>query len=196
MPGKQKAACAGLEVEATPTGERGLYFTDEFLEVTFTLRNLTSKRLRGAVTVFYGFGPSGLEGKMPETIEFDLGPKDTPNDMQEKKALKRLMGIQGNGVVGMFLPATGMEQDAIESENEEERILKAASPQSRLFHTLYTFTTMERECHERFHAQPERIMEQTKRLTKYLLALTIFVGILTLVYVVLCVLQALGILPN
>jgi len=195
MPGKQTAACAGLELEATPTGARGLYFTDEFLEVTFELRNVTSKRLRGAVGVFYGFGPAGLEGKTLEVIEFDLQPKGQPGDSDIKKALRRLVGIQGNGIIGFLLPETGNELDAIEFENGKERILRASSPHSPNFHTLYTFTTMEREFHERFYARPERIMEQTNKLTRYVMVLTIVIVILTVVYIGLAAAQAVGLLP-
>ena len=195
MPGKQTAACAGLELEATPNGARGLYFTDEFLEVTFGLRNVTSKRLRGAVGVFYGFGPSGMEGRTPEVIEFNLQPKGQHGDTDSKKALRRLVGIQGNGIIGFLLPETGNEPDAIEFENEKERILRASSADSTNFHTLYTFATMEREFHERFYIRPERIMEQTKKLTRYVVILTIFIVVLTFVYIGLAIAQAVGLLP-
>jgi len=86
MPGRQHADCAGLRVKATPTGNRGIYFTDEVIEVNFELQNLIEKRLRGEVTFFYGFGPSGLEGRTSETIEFNLEPAEKGS----VKGLKRL----------------------------------------------------------------------------------------------------------
>ncbi len=189
MPGRQHADCAGLRVKAVPISERGLYFTDETIEVTFQFENLLEKRLKGEVTFFYGFGPSGLDGKTCETVEFDLEPKEKSS----YNGLKRLVGFQGNGVIGMFLPVWD-EQNAIKSDNDEERTLKLPQT-SNQFHTLYTFVTMEREFHERFHARPENIMNETKALTKHVRTLTIVVLILAGLSVVMAVLQALGILP-
>jgi len=64
----------------------------------------------------------------------------------------------------MVLPVYG-EKDVLQSDNNEERVLKLPA-NSHQFHTLYTFVTMEREFHERFYARPEEIMIETKDLTK------------------------------
>jgi hypothetical protein len=190
MPGKDIWSFAGLEVKASLAGNRGVYFTDEFLDVTLELHNTSiNKRLRGELVVFYGFGPSGTEARTHEIIQFDLEPKGK----EEKKVLKRLIGIQGNGIIAVSLHS---EHGAWVSEAENEIRFMPGLIDSRNFYTLYTFTSMDREFQERFHTRPEKIMEQTKRLTKYLLVLTIIVGFLTLVYVVVFVLQTLGILSN
>ena len=189
MPGRQHIDCVGLRVKAAPISERGLYFTDETIEVTFQFENLLEKRLKGEVTFFYGFGPSGLDAKTPETVEFDLEPKEKGS----YNGLKRLVGFQGNGVIGMVLPEFG-EQDAIKFDNDKGRELKLPKT-SNQFHTLYTFVTMEREFHERFYARPEEIMQETKKLTKQVRTLTLVVLILAGLTILMTILQAFGVLP-
>jgi hypothetical protein len=189
MPGKQEAALAGLLVTAIPNGERGVYFTDEILEVKFLLKNQINKMLRGKLTVFYGFGPSGTEGRTSEDIKFDI----QPDSSQEITALKRLVGIQGNGVIGMCLPAVGGESAVIVSENDKERVLRA-SLLTPSFHTLYTFASMEREFYKRFYKRPEELMDTTKKLTNTVVALTAGLLLLTFVSIAISLLIGYGII--
>ena len=188
MPGKQEAALAGLLVTAAPNGERGLYFTDENLEVKFLLKNQISKRLSGELTVFYGYGPSGNEARTSEDIKFDI----PPNGSQEITALKRLVAIQGNGIIGMSLPIGG-ESTIIVSENDKERVLRSAllTPS---FHTLYTFTTMEKEFYKRFYERPEELLDTTKKLTNMVVILTTVVCILTFASIAISLLIGYGVI--
>lgn len=195
MPGRQIADCAGLLVEAEPTGSKGIYFTDETIEVNFKLKNLLNKRLIGEVTFFYGFGPSGLEAKTHETIEFDL----QANGEDNINAMQRLVGFQGNGVIGMVLPRFS-EKDAIKTDTDTERTIKLPRPspivgESPVFHTLYTFTSMEREFYQRFYERPEVLMGKTKDLTKQVRTLTCIVIVLAGLTVAITLLQAFGVLP-
>ena len=188
MPGKDIWSFAGLKVKANLAGNRGVYLTDEFLDVTIELYNTSiDKRLRGELVFFYGFGASGLEGRTHEIVSFDLEPKCK----EEKKILKRLIGIQGNGIIAVSLHN---EHGAWVSETQHEILFSPGLINSPNFYTLYTFTSIDREFQELFYTRPERIMKQTNRLTIYLLVLTSIVGLLTLVYVVIFVLQALGVL--
>jgi hypothetical protein len=174
MPGKQRVnyTYPGLAVEGVPVGEeRGVYFTDEFMEVRFTFANESSppKRIKGDVTVFYGFGPSGLEGQTPETISLDIPPKQKV----EKVTLKRLLGIQGNGVIGLLLPPPNSW-----SETANEVLLQQPGTSMSSFHTLYTFTIMDREYYARFHEYPATLAERIAKLTILLVVLTlVFIGI-------------------
>ena len=108
--------------------------------------------------------------------------------------MKRLVGIQGNGIIGMFVPVAD-EKNAIKSENDEERILRLPNT-SNQFHTLYTFVTMEREFYQRFYARPEEIMQKTKDLTKQVRTLTWIVIVLAALTVIITLLQAFGVLHN
>ena len=181
MPGKKRGyhSYPGLAVEAAPVGEeRGVYFTDEFMEVRFTFYNESSppKRIRGVVTVFYGFGSSGLEGQTHETIPLDIPPKGR----LEKVTLRRLLGIQGNGVIGLLLPPPNSW-----SETDDEVLLEQPGTGMSSFDTLYTFTIMDREYYERFHQYPTMLaariaksQNSTSRLTVILIVLTVvFIGI-------------------
>ena len=190
MPGKQSVGYAypGLAVEATPLGEeRGVYFTDEHIRVRFIFTNQSDppKRIKGAVTVFYGFGPSGLEGKTPDIVELDIDPGRSI----EVVALDRLLGIQGNGVIGLAMPQ-GKSWD----ETPEEVILRPP-PAGSLFHTLYTFTVMDREYYRRFHEYPAKLSEQIARSQNQTRTLTILLVVLTVIFVLQTLLQALGVFP-
>lgn len=146
-----------MKVEAEPQGARGLYFTDERIQVTFTLKNTLTKRLSGQIRVFYSYGASGTERSTSEVLTFDLGP----NEQTSMTALGRLVGIQGNGVIGLAMPVSN-ESDVIQKDNDERRVLRVPSLDSTGHHILYTFTSMEREFYRRFYEGPEHIMQQTK----------------------------------
>lgn len=182
----QKRSFAGLEVIAYPSGKRGLYFTDEFIEVTFELTNITTKRLKGSALFFYGFGASGLEGNTSELVPFDLQPKGMPGDKKSVTALNRLIGVQGNCIVGWLLPQ--IDKDVIE-ETREEITLKSASKSSR-FETLYTFISYNREFYNRVYNQQESLMRSTRNLTRWVIS----VAVVTLLAILIQILISLNII--
>jgi hypothetical protein len=190
MPGKDIWSFAGLEVKANLAGNRGVYLTDEFLDVTVELYNTSiDKRLRGELVFFYGFGTSGLEGRTHEIVSFDLEPKCK----EEKKILKRLIGIQGNGIIAVSLHN---EHGAWVSETQHEILFRPGLINSPNFYTLYTFTSIDREFQELFYTRPERIMKQTNRLTTILIVLTSLAVLFALFEIVKFVLQYFGILTT
>ncbi len=151
MPAKQKVKYAGLELEVMPIGEeRGIYFTDERPKFRLIITNLTKKRISGKLIWFYGFGVGGPANKTFGDVEFDLSQGETV----EKEIMGRLLGFQGNGVIGIPTPP---EKTLIESENPEEIVLKPASEEMTRFHTLYTFTIMDKEFYRRVYEHPVRI---------------------------------------
>jgi hypothetical protein len=184
----QKYTFAGLEVFAYPTGKRGLYYTDEKIEVTFELANTLPKRLHGEARFFYGFGPSGTEGKTGDIVPFDLNPIGTPGDRDSKLALRRLVAVQGNGIIGWIIEEK--ERDVIVTDTTEERELKSASASSGYFETLYAFLSYNREFYQKVHARQEELMKSTNSLTKWV----IFLAIITLVVGLIQVLVALGVI--
>ena len=186
----QRCSFAGLEVVAYTTGRRGLYFTDETIQVTLELTNTINKRLRGGATFFYGFGPSGLEGRTSERISFDLEPKGRQGDKGTFTALHRLLGVQGNGIIGWSLQAA--EQGAIEAETDEQRIVRPADESSLQFHTLYAFVSYNREFYDRVYVRQERLMKFTVRLT----ILVVFFALMTVIVGIIQILQSLGVLSG
>jgi hypothetical protein len=185
MPGTQPCIWQDLKIVVKSNVERGLYFTDEFLDLTFELYNIGNERLKGCFTVFYGFGSSGLEGKTSDIIEFDIEPKN----IQEKKALHKLVGIQGNGIIAMIT-----DVESILGKEQVTYIKGSNSPESP-FATLYTFVTMEREFYKRFYERPEKLMESTKTLTKRVVVLTVVVCVLTAASIIIALLEAYHIFP-
>lgn len=174
----RECSFAGLQVVAYPTGKKGLYFTDEIIKVTFELTNTTFKQLKGKVTFFYGFGPSGVEGKTFEQVPFDLQPKGIEGNKVEVTALERLIGVQGNCIIGWLLQPT--EQSAIESETDEQIVLKPPEQSSKFFHTLYTFVSYNREFYQRVYIRQEELMKLTVRLAIVVIVLatlTLLVGL-------------------
>jgi len=159
----QRRKFAGLEVFAYPSGKRGMYYTEETIEVTFELANTLPKRLHGKARFFYGFGPSGTEGKTGEEVPFDLKPAGTPGDKDTKPALKRLVAVQGNGIIGWAVEEK--EENVIVNETYEERELRSASASSAYFETLYAFLSYNREFYQKVHTRQEELMKSTRNLT-------------------------------
>lgn len=174
VPAKQEVEYARLRLEVMPVGgERGIYFTDETPKFRLKITNLSNKRIRGKLKWFYGFGVGGPTNKTFGDVEFDLDPGGTT----EEEIMERLLGFQGNGVIGIPTPP---EETLIESENPEEMVLKLASEEMTSFHTLYTFTVMERDFYHRVYEYPVKIQ---RVLTIILIILTIILIILTAYYV-------------
>jgi hypothetical protein len=161
----QKCSFAGLEVVAYPESRRGLYYTDEFIRVTFELTNTTKKRLKGSVLFFLGLGPSGTEAKTYESVSFDLQPQGSMNDNDKTSiiALERLIGVQGNCIIGWLLPE--IDRDAIESETSKEIVLKRPSGSLSRFETLYAFASYNRELFHRVYHSQESLMRSARNLT-------------------------------
>lgn len=153
--------------------ERGIYFTDETPKFLLKITNLSGKRIRGKLKWFYGFGAGGPENRTFGDVEFDLDQEKTV----EKEIMGRLLGFQGNGVIGIPTPP---EKILIKSENPKEIVLASAPEEMTSFHTLYTFTVMERDFYHRVYEYPVKIQ---RVLTIILIILTIILIILTAYYV-------------
>lgn len=178
MPGKQRVSYAGLELEVEPIPEeRGLYFTDESPEFLLKIHNtLNNKRIKssgkGAIRWFYGFGSGGPEARAyGQPIAFDL----EPGGNAEERIGRKLLGFQGNGVIGIL---TASQEDVIESENDEERILRLP-PRTGNFETLYTFTVMEREFYKKIYEYPAKLTKIMTMLMILMTILTILIALFT-----------------
>jgi len=166
MPGKQNIVYAGLSIEVLPAGEeRGIYFTDEYPAFLLKISNVNEKKIRGGLTWFYGFGSGPPAHISSSVVEFDLDPGETTTS----NIMGRLLGYQGNGVIAM--PILPLEKVII-SENSRERVLKPAPPQLGSYHSLYTFTIMDREFYRRVYEYPMEIQKQVRLLTVILVILT------------------------
>lgn len=173
MPAKQKIQYARLGLEVMPIGkERGIYFTDETPNFRLKITNLSNKKIRGKLKWFYGFGAGGPENKTFGDVKFDLNQ----GEAIEEEIMGRLLGFQGNGVIGIPTPP---EKTLIQSENPKEIVLKPASEAMTSFHTLYTFTVMEREFYHRVYEYPVK----TQRVLTLILILLAGLSISTTILV-------------
>lgn len=170
MPGKEVCVFSGLSVSASVIGERGIYFTDQVIEVNIELYNTNDKVICGELIFFYGFGPTGNDKQTQQSVLFNIQPRQR----HRETILSRLIGVQGNNIIGVYIPH-------IQVSNQNILVIPSIDMGYR---TLYTFVSMEREFYSEVYARPVVAMEQTNRLQRIMLVLTIAVVICTVFGVV------------
>lgn len=193
MPGGKKTRDAyepDIEVEVSPVAVKRLedeewtpveggrtYFTDEQITLALTVRNQTGKTVTGtgneALCWLVQHRLAADQGERPYIEAFELAPGESTT----KKAT-HVIPYQGNVGVGVPVPPPG--ESIVKEETADEIILDPGHPRGGI-DTLYSFRVWDREEYEQTYEIPKRQNETIKKLTRYLLLLTVVLLIASLV---------------